>query len=136
MGYGRQSACQAWPDPYTGVQALVGPTASQSVLGEPRQPVAHQSLPRESTMTGPPAPQLRSQTNFLTWLGFACPIADSCIAVGDQILGREADYQRPRATFVAEHTNQGWTVQTSRNVGGPIHQFRLAPVAIGIAQIS
>jgi len=40
----------------------------------------------------------------------------TCVAVGDQWLGGPADYIRPRATFIAVHTGQGWTVQSSPNL--------------------
>jgi hypothetical protein len=48
--------------------------------------------------------------------GVACPGDRICIAVGDQILGNDADYERPHATFIAEHASGGWTVQPSPNV--------------------
>lgn len=45
-----------------------------------------------------------------------CPTPGRCIAVGDQWLGGPADYIRPRATFIAEHSSLGWTVQASPNL--------------------
>ena len=44
----------------------------------------------------------------------ACPTPSRCIAVGDQLLAGR--YPEPRATFIAEHTAQGWTVDPSPNV--------------------
>ncbi len=62
---------------------------------------------------GGPAP---ITNDLLDLVGVACPSEGLCIAVGDQAFGNEADYERPRATFIAEHTSQGWTVQPTPNV--------------------
>jgi len=43
----------------------------------------------------------------------ACAEANRCIAVGDQLVG---PYPGVRITFIAQHTNQGWTIQASPNV--------------------
>jgi putative hemolysin len=46
--------------------------------------------------------------------GIVCPTPTRCIAVGDQLIAR--GYPEPRATFIAEHTSRGWTLQPSPNV--------------------